>query len=57
MSSQYSQLLNFERFVKIPGVVDIRWISDDPDYVRRPEDLFEAQSKGNKVYFITYENG
>ena len=21
-----------ERFVEIPGIVEIRWVSDDPDY-------------------------
>jgi len=32
-----------ERFVEIPGVVEIRWVSDDPDYYTKPIDLFDQQ--------------
>ena len=35
-----------ERFVEIPGIVEIRWISDDPDYYVEPEDLFDKQAEG-----------
>ena len=35
-----------ERFVEIPGIVEIRWISDDPDFYVKPEDLFDEQTKG-----------
>lgn len=35
-----------ERFVEIPGVVDIRWVSDDPDYYVAPIDLFDEQKNG-----------
>ena len=35
-----------ERFVEIPGIVEIRWISDDTDYYVEPEDLFDKQAEG-----------
>ena len=35
-----------ERFVEIPGIVEIRWNSDDPDYYVQPEDLFDKQGEG-----------
>ena len=34
-----------ERFVEVPGVVEIRWESDDPDYYVKPTDLFDQQAK------------
>ena len=33
-----------EKFVEIPGVVEIRWVSDDPDTYVEPTDLFEEQA-------------
>jgi len=35
-----------ERFVEIPGIVEIRWVSDDPDYYVAPIDLFDEQKNG-----------
>ena len=35
-----------ERFVEIPGIVEIRWVSDDPDYYVAPLDLFDEQKNG-----------
>jgi len=35
-----------ERFVEIPGIVEIRWVSDDPDYYVPPIDLFDEQVNG-----------
>ena len=35
-----------ERFVEIPGIVEIRWNSDDPDFYVEPEDLFDKQGEG-----------
>jgi hypothetical protein len=35
-----------ERFVEIPGIVEIRWVSDDPDYYVEPTDLFDEQKNG-----------
>jgi len=35
-----------ERFVETPGIVDIRVISDDPDFFFEPEDLFDKQGQG-----------
>lgn len=35
-----------ERFVEIPGIVDICVISDDPDFFAEPEDLFDKQGEG-----------
>ena len=35
-----------ERFVEIPGIVDIKWVSDDPDYYVAPIDLFDEQKNG-----------
>ena len=35
-----------ERFVEIPGIVEIRWNSDDPDFNVEPEDLFDKQGDG-----------
>ena len=34
-----------ERFVEVPGVVDIRRKSDDPDFYEKPVDLFDHQAK------------
>ena len=39
-----------ERFVDIPGIVEIRWNSDDPDY-REPIDLFDEQKNGLPDYY------
>ena len=39
-------LLIYETFVKVSGSVEIRWIADDPDYFKRPEDLFDRQTMG-----------
>ena len=36
----------FERFVPCPGIIDIVWTSDDPDYYVPPSDLFDIQSRG-----------
>ena len=35
-----------ERFVKLPGIVEIRFVSDDPEYYRTPIDLFYEQMNG-----------
>ena len=35
-----------ERFVDTPGVIDITWVSDDPDYYQAPIDLFDHQNLG-----------
>lgn len=36
----------FERFAECPGIIEIRWISDDPDYHRASEDMFHCQEQG-----------
>ena len=40
-----------ERFVEIPGIVEIRWVSDDPDYYVAPIDLFDEQKNGLPDYY------
>ena len=35
-----------ERFVPCPGIIDIVWRSDDPDFYQPPCDLFDVQSQG-----------
>ena len=35
-----------EKFVKVPGIIEIRWTSDDCEYYVVPTDLFEEQGKG-----------
>ena len=40
-----------ERFVEIPGIVEIRWNSDDPDYYQEPIDLFDEQKNGLPDYY------
>ena len=35
-----------ERFVEIPGIVEIRYRFDDPDEHRAPDDLFDKQQDG-----------
>ena len=35
-----------ERIVEIPGIVEIRWVSDDPEFYREPIDLFDEQKNG-----------
>jgi hypothetical protein len=36
----------YETFVKCPGIIEIRWQSDDPDFVCNPDDLYNWQAKG-----------
>ena len=36
----------YEKFVKVPGVVEIRYRSDDPEFYAPAVDLFEEQSRG-----------
>jgi len=38
--------MSYERFVEISGIIDIKWVSDDPDYYVAPIDLFDEQVKG-----------
>ena len=40
-----------ERFVEIPNIVEIRWVSDDPDYYVEPVDLFDEQKNGLPDYY------
>ena len=40
-----------ERFVAIPGLVEIRYSSDDPDYYRESMDLFYEQRNGLPDYY------
>ena len=35
-----------EKFVKVPGIIEIRWTSDDCEYYVVPTDLIEEQGKG-----------
>jgi len=45
-----------ERFVEIPGIVEIRWVSDDPDYYEVPIDLLNEQRE-NWANFVTVHLG
>ena len=36
----------FKRFVECPGVIEIRWVSDDPDHHRPAEDMYNCQNSG-----------
>ena len=36
----------YERFVECPGIVEIRWVSDDPDHHRPTEDVYYCQTNG-----------
>ena len=36
----------YERFVECPGVIEIRWVSDDPDHHKIPEDMYNCQNNG-----------
>ena len=36
----------YEKFVKVPGVVEIRYRSDDPEFYAPAVDLFEEQRRG-----------
>ena len=38
--------LVFEKFVRFPGVAEVRWMSDDPDFYRAPKDLHTIQNYG-----------
>ena len=35
-----------KRFVCCPGIIDIIWTSDDPEFYHPPSDLFDVQSHG-----------
>ena len=39
-------MAEFEHFVEMRGIVQIRWISDDPNFNAEPVDLFEKQQEG-----------
>ena len=43
----------YHRFVEAPGIVLIRWVSDDPDYQRMPDDLFCCQANGIPDHYGT----
>ena len=36
----------YERFVQCPEVIEIRWVSDDPDHHRPSEDMYYCQING-----------
>jgi len=38
--------MTHEKFVDIPGIIEVRWKSDDPDTFVNPRDLFDEQAKG-----------
>ena len=40
-----------ERFVDIPGIVEIRWVSDDPEFYKESVDLFDEQKNGLPDYY------
>ena len=48
-----------EQFVKIPGIIELRWTSDDPEYSNPTTDLYDEQARGipqwweNKDYSFT----
>jgi hypothetical protein len=46
-----------ERFVEIPGIVEIRWVSDDPDYYVVPRDLFDEQSNSLPEWYGKKDQG
>ena len=39
-------LLFAENFAQVPGVVELRWRSDDPEFSVPATDLFEEQARG-----------
>ena len=39
-------LLFAENFAQVPGVVELRWRSDDPEFSVPPTDLIEEQARG-----------
>ena len=39
-------LRTFKKFVDIPGIVTVKYVSDDPEFFKKPEDLFEFQDHG-----------
>ena len=39
-------MADFERFVEMRGIVQIRWRSDDPHFNAEPVDLFDKQQEG-----------
>ena len=39
-------MYRIERIVNCPGIVEIRWVSDDPDFHQEPVDLFDKQNDG-----------
>ena len=36
----------YERFVECPEVIEIRWMSDDPDHHKPSEDMYNCQLSG-----------
>ncbi len=41
----------FENFVSIPGIVQVQWRSDDPEFSREPKDLRTLQTEGIDANF------
>ena len=46
MSFFREESLMCETFVKVPGIIEIRWTSDDPEFFHPAADLFDQQARG-----------
>ena len=46
MSFFREESLMCETFVKVPGIIEIRWTSDDPEFFHPSADLFDQQARG-----------
>ena len=44
--------MTHEKIVSIPGIIEVRSVSDDPEHFEPPKDLFDLQSDG--LYAASY---
>ena len=45
-----------EQFVKIPGIIELRWTSDDPEYSNPTTDLYDEQARGIPQWWENKDN-
>ena len=45
----------YEKFVKVPGVVEIRYKSDDPEFYAPAVDIFEEQRSAGQSWYQRQE--
>ena len=45
-----------EQFVKLPGIIELRWTSDDPEYSNPTTDLYDEQARGIPEWWVNEDH-